>query len=65
MTDEDRWPWLNKLAAILEEHCSHEKQCVLACSCLKRRYRQILSGEEAGAAHTEEIAFVSPASVMR
>lgn len=62
LTDEDRWPWLQTLAGVLEEHCSHEKQCVMACSCLKRRYRQVLSGEEKEAPHTDEIAFVSAAA---
>ena len=38
LTDEDRWPWLDRLNAILRS----EKQAVLACSALKRAYRDRL-----------------------
>jgi carbohydrate kinase (thermoresistant glucokinase family) len=41
LTDEDRWPWLEKLQEIVR---SHEKGFVLACSALKNDYRKRLSG---------------------
>jgi len=38
LQDEDRWPWLDRLNALLRK----EKQAVLACSALKDAYRQRL-----------------------
>ena len=38
LTDEDRWPWLDKLNALLR----NEKDAVLACSALKQAYRERL-----------------------
>ena len=59
LTDGDRDPWLHTLARLLETHVKKRAMCVLACSCLKRRYREVLSGESHAAAHTDDIAFVS------
>lgn len=39
LTDEDRWPWLQNLNAMLRQ----EKTAILACSALKEAYRQALS----------------------
>lgn len=39
LNDDDRAPWLAILARWLDEHPSG---CVLACSALKRRYRDVL-----------------------
>jgi len=42
LTDEDRWPWLEKLRRLIE-HCVVENEnAVLACSALKRAYRDRL-----------------------
>jgi len=38
LQDEDRWPWLDRLNAMLKK----ERQAVLACSALKEAYRQRL-----------------------
>lgn len=38
LTDADRWPWLDKLNALLR----NEKDAVLACSALKQAYRDRL-----------------------
>ena len=47
LTDEDRWPWLNAVAAWID-HCRHSGiRGVIACSALKRRYRDILIGDRA------------------
>lgn len=62
LTDSDRQPWLQTLANLLEEHVCSQTMCVMACSCLKKRYRQVLSGEAAGASHADDIAFVSAPS---
>ena len=39
LDDDDRWPWLDALNAILRR----EENAVLACSALKERYRQRLA----------------------
>ena len=39
LTDEDRWPWLERLNAFLLEHDGRGKPLVLACSALKQAYR--------------------------
>ena len=39
LDDHDRQPWLERLAKLLNEN----NDCVLACSALKEKYRQILS----------------------
>jgi len=38
LQDEDRWPWLDRLNALLRQ----EKDAVLACSALKESYRRRL-----------------------
>lgn len=42
LTDEDRRPWLEKLAGLLEEADLRGTGLVLTCSALKRSYRDIL-----------------------
>ena len=41
--DDDRWPWLARLHAAIGEWIGTEKNVVLACSALKRAYRQELA----------------------
>lgn len=53
LTDEDRWPWLERLAAALHEAAERKDAAVGACSALKRAYRDFLT-EQAG----EPILFV-------
>ena len=45
LTDEDRRPWLEALAALLGDRHSRREGTVLACSALKRAYRDILRSE--------------------
>ena len=40
--DADRWPWLDKLAELIREHEAAGRSSVLACSALKRAYRDVL-----------------------
>ena len=47
LTDEDRWPWLRSIAAWIDATRSTGRHAVLACSALKRAYRDILIGERA------------------
>ncbi|PAY03658.1 gluconate kinase [Bradyrhizobium sp. UFLA03-84] len=42
LTDEDRWPWLRAIAAEIDRACGVRERAVIACSALKRSYRDIL-----------------------
>ena len=42
LTDEDRWPWLDGLRKQIERPLSAGENAVLACSALKRAYRDRL-----------------------
>lgn len=44
LTDEDRWPWLQAIAAALDSHRARAASAIVACSALKRAYRDILIG---------------------
>jgi carbohydrate kinase (thermoresistant glucokinase family) len=44
LTDEDRWPWLRAIAAREDELRAAGTSAVVACSALKRAYRDILIG---------------------
>jgi len=43
LTDADRWPWLRAIAARAEELRGQGHSAVIACSALKRAYREILT----------------------
>jgi gluconokinase len=43
LTDEDRWPWLARLNALLRDSERDHKSLVLACSALKQVYRDRLA----------------------
>jgi gluconokinase len=45
LTDEDRRPWLEAIAAFIDETRAAGRHAVLACSALKRAYRDILIGD--------------------
>jgi gluconokinase len=45
LTDEDRWPWLAAIAASIERTRRAGRHGIVACSALKRRYREILVGD--------------------
>ncbi len=42
LTDDDRWPWLDRLNAELRARGSQGKPLFLACSALKQKYRDRL-----------------------
>lgn len=42
LTDQDRFPWLLKLHEVIESERSSGSDALVACSALKRLYRQIL-----------------------
>ena len=39
LTDEDRWPWLERVGATLADRTSYPAGVAVACSALRRRYR--------------------------
>jgi gluconokinase len=45
LTDEDRWPWLDAVAASIDTTRRSGGHAVVACSALKRSYRDVLIGE--------------------
>jgi gluconokinase len=45
LTDEDRWPWLRAIAAAIDSYRARGENAVVACSALRRPYRDILIGD--------------------
>jgi gluconokinase len=45
LTDEDRWPWLQAIADEIGRVCRAGGHLVVACSALKRAYRDVLVGD--------------------
>ena len=43
LTDADRWPWLDRLGEVMEETVRRRGRVILACSALRRVYRDRLS----------------------
>jgi len=43
LTDDDRWPWLARVAAGIREEHAAGHAVVVACSALRRSYREVLS----------------------
>jgi gluconokinase len=41
LTDDDRWPWLDRVAQVIREH-DGTRPLIVACSTLKRSYRRRL-----------------------
>src|SRR5277367_3506332 len=57
LTDEDRWPWLDAVAAWIDR-CRHSRRHgVVACSALKRDYRDILIRDRAAAGADRRASF--------
>jgi gluconokinase len=47
LTDDDRWPWLGAIATWIDKTRRSGRHGVIACSALKRRYRDVLVGDRA------------------
>jgi len=62
LTDEDRLPWLRSLAAWMAEQATAGRSTVLACSALKRSYRDVL---RAGPPNLGLVLLDGPAEVIR
>ncbi len=52
LTDDDRWPWLARLRDWLSARAAEHVPTVLACSALRRAYRDVLAQADG------EVAFV-------
>ena len=44
LTDEDRWPWLDKVSAWITDHTTAGIPGIITCSALKRIYRDRMRG---------------------
>ncbi|MGY2081668.1 gluconokinase [Modestobacter sp. SYSU DS0657] len=42
LDDEDRWPWLRRIAELIGEHEAAGTSFILTCSALKRSYRDLI-----------------------
>ena len=42
LDDDDRWPWLRRVAEVIGEHEAAGRSLVITCSALKRSYREVL-----------------------
>lgn len=42
LTDDDRWPWLQAIADEIDRLCAAGERAVVACSALRRVYRDVL-----------------------
>lgn len=49
LTDEDRWPWLDAIAAWIRARAAAGETAVVTCSALKRAYRDVLRASSSGA----------------
>jgi gluconokinase len=62
LTDEDRWPWLTSLADWMGRQDEQGRSTVIACSALRRAYRDVL---RSGAAEVEFVHLAGPAELVR
>jgi len=49
LTDDDRWPWLRAIVAWMDARAAAGESAVVACSALRRAYREVLLSGSAGA----------------
>ncbi|BDR52344.1 gluconokinase [Bombiscardovia nodaiensis] len=43
LTDQDRWPWLDRIRSWIDDHKQAGKPAIVTCSALKRSYRSKLT----------------------
>jgi carbohydrate kinase (thermoresistant glucokinase family) len=48
LDDDDRLPWLQAIAELIDRWRAERRHGVIACSALKRRYRDIIIGDRPG-----------------
>ncbi len=47
LNDDDRWPWLDRIASWIRDEQAQHRQGVISCSALKRSYRDRLRQSDA------------------
>jgi gluconokinase len=57
LTDDDRWPWLRAIVAWMDERAAAGESAIVACSALRRGYRELLMS---GRAETRLVFLVIP-----
>jgi len=57
LTDEDREPWLRQVRDYAARAADEHGLCIVACSALKRRYRDTLRGSATGGAEPMPLVF--------
>jgi gluconokinase len=62
LTDEDRWPWLEALAEWMGQQAGLGRDTVIACSALRRSYRDVLRSK---VSDVEFVHLDGPAEVIR
>lgn len=65
LNDSDRWPWLDRLRAIIEDALAGHGKLVLACSALKASYRGRLAGADAGNGHVRFVYLTGTPELFR
>ncbi|HET7474861.1 MAG TPA: gluconokinase [Dermatophilaceae bacterium] len=60
LTDEDRWPWLDRVAGWIAAHAEAGRPGIITCSALKRSYRDRLRG-----GYQDSVVFVHLAGTRR
>jgi gluconokinase len=60
LTDNDRWPWLDAVGSLLADAASHPGGVVIACSALRKQYRDRI---RAAAPGVQFVLLVLPPSV--
>lgn len=48
LTDQDRWPWLERIADWIDERLDAGESGIVTCSALKRSYRDLLARRGSG-----------------
>ena len=46
LDDDDRWPWLDLVAAWIHQHTDAGRPGIVTCSALKKSYRDVLRGDD-------------------
>ena len=62
LSDADRWPWLDAIAAVLRSRANAGDSVAVACSALKRSYRDRL---RAGDPHLNLVLLNAPLAVLQ
>lgn len=58
LTDEDRWPWLKKLAQLASFNAKTYQVVVVTCSMLKKSYRDFLKSELANDENIHHLSLI-------